>query len=262
MATNVRLNGSHHPNQGRVEIFQKGKWGKICDEGWDIKDASVVCRELGLPDVTRTFGGQIFETGSEQFLIGKVGCLGTEPSLVNCTFNRVGDGYYCYSSKEANVVCGEQKAKFQLVGGRSVNEGRVQVAFGRVHTPRRREWTLFCDRDWGIQDARVVCRTLGYEDAMFVVKPHMFNDNGGMYYLIKDLRCHGNESSIAECEYTGLKQYDSCEEVGVICGVRNATVLVSSRYWTVRSNIKIKEAEKLIIRLSVALRQIASISST
>ncbi|KAK3728040.1 hypothetical protein QZH41_004793 [Actinostola sp. cb2023] len=194
---NVRLNGSHHPNQGRVEIFQKGKWGKICDEGWDIKDASVVCRELGLPDVTRSFGGQIFETGR---------------SPIYKLFHSCVILPYKQSSFSSLVDDLPTKVESRSLSGACIPQGAENGRF-------------FCDRDWGIQDARVVCRTLGYEDAMFAVKPHMFNDNGGMYYLIKDIRCHGNESSIAECEYTGLKlEYDSCEEVGVICGVRNATV--------------------------------------
>lgn len=41
----VRLVGGDR--RGRVEIFHKGSWGTICDDGWTTREASVVCRMLG-----------------------------------------------------------------------------------------------------------------------------------------------------------------------------------------------------------------------
>ena len=35
--------------QGRVEICHKNKWGTICSNGWDRKDALVTCKQLGYP---------------------------------------------------------------------------------------------------------------------------------------------------------------------------------------------------------------------
>ena len=43
----MRLSGSTVKYAGRVEICIERRWTSLCDQSWDLKDAQVVCKQLG-----------------------------------------------------------------------------------------------------------------------------------------------------------------------------------------------------------------------
>ena len=104
----IRLAGGSNEAQGRVEIYYQGKWGTVCDEGWDINDGAVVCRQLGFQEVLSiTNMATNFGPGSGPIQLQDVACLGTENNLFMCPLpSSIGKVSLCRHSNDAGVICG------------------------------------------------------------------------------------------------------------------------------------------------------------
>ena len=104
ISAGLRLVGGSWEGEGRVEIFYNGSWGTVCDDAWDIKDARVVCRQLGFLDTVSAPRNARFGSGSGEILLDNVGCSGSESLIENCPHSgwRKHD---CGHHEDASVIC-------------------------------------------------------------------------------------------------------------------------------------------------------------
>ena len=111
---------------GRIEVHYAGTWGSVYASGWDIKDATVACRQLGYHSASLS-GYRIFCSSDITMWFTDFTCFGNETSLEQCArdFNQYLSSTYC-----ASVVCtdkmteeGENPSSFFHNGERETSTG-------------------------------------------------------------------------------------------------------------------------------------------
>ncbi|KAK0065967.1 neurotrypsin, partial [Biomphalaria pfeifferi] len=91
------------------------------------------------------------------FLLDEVICSGAESSVLECKHRAVGEDL-CHAGEVAGVTCKPENisVSVRLRGGGHSNEGAVEVNYNGT-------WGTVCDDGWTKENAKVVCRMLGYQ---------------------------------------------------------------------------------------------------
>ena len=95
--------------------------------------------------------------------------------------------------------------------GNYANEGRVEIYNNGA-------WGTVCHDSWDIQDANVVCISIGFPRAAAALGGAAFGQGTGAV-LLDDVNCTGTESAIFDCPHGGLRIHncDHSHDAGVRC---------------------------------------------
>ncbi|KAI3358817.1 hypothetical protein L3Q82_015206, partial [Scortum barcoo] len=204
----VRLSGGSGRCAGRVELWRNGGWGTVCDDGWDLRDADVVCAQLGCGYALSVTGqGGAFPPGKGPVHLDELNCTGREENLWACPAAQ--DEHDCGHKEDAGVVCSEMRA-VRLTGGLDRCSGKVEVH-------RNGSWGTVCDNCWNEKMASLVCSMLKCNKpkqfSQFV--PSLTHNNGTLWFYV----CYSNEQSLWECKELINKPHlcASSKASGVVC---------------------------------------------
>ncbi|XP_037400460.1 uncharacterized protein LOC108412143 isoform X3 [Pygocentrus nattereri] len=206
ICSGLRLVNGNDPCSGRVEVYNNGQWGTVCDNNWDINDAEVVCREMKCGRAVSATHSAHFGQGSDPILLDNVDCSGSESTLKSCSHRGFGT-HSCNHGKDAGVIC----SGLRLVNGNDTCSGRVEVYYNG-------QWGTVCDHNWDINNAEVVCREMRCGRATNATHSAHFGQGSGQIVL-DNVGCSGNENSLFNCSHNGLYKHNCShgEDAGVIC---------------------------------------------
>ncbi|XP_033949699.1 T-cell differentiation antigen CD6-like isoform X2 [Pseudochaenichthys georgianus] len=224
----VRLAGGSGRCAGRVELWRNGEWGTVCDDQWDLRDADVVCAQLGCGYAVSVTGqGGSFPPGRGPVHRDELNCTGREESLWDCPASQ--EESDCGHKEDAGVVCSEMRA-VRLTGGQDRCSGKVEIH-------RNGSWGTLCDNCWNKDMSSMVCAMLqcGTEPEKFTqFVPPLAHNNGTLWYY----SCQKNMQNMWQCiEYINKTHLCiSSKASGVICkgslGFAEATTAAGSTVMT------------------------------
>ncbi|XP_011303311.1 uncharacterized protein bark isoform X1 [Fopius arisanus] len=108
----VRLLGGKTSREGRLQVRIGEKWGTVCNYGWDIKDAALVCHQLGLtldPDDWNLERSQIPSAGTnEDIILSNVQCDEEDIDVAACKAESSSEfENSCTHDNDVGVRCSE-----------------------------------------------------------------------------------------------------------------------------------------------------------
>ena len=103
---------------------------------------------------------------------------------------------------------------------------------GRLEVFYEGAWGTVCDDEWDLNDAHVVCRSMGFGDASEATTGASFGQ-GTVDIALDNVRCNGDEPSIFECAHNGLRNHncDHSKDAGIRC---SGKYLILSDFYIVK----------------------------
>ncbi|XP_053364132.1 scavenger receptor cysteine-rich type 1 protein M130-like [Clarias gariepinus] len=193
-----------------------------------MKDAAVMCRELGCEEPVNVRYLAHFGHGSGPIWIKGLNCSGSESTLKNCSTLGWWEDF-CKHEHDVGITCSgkekeptiygdtitaDQKTVILTDGVRLVNGG--SRCAGRVEVFHDGQWGTVCASAWDMKDAAVVCRELHCGEPIALRYWAEFGKGSGPIWIY-DLYCRGSESTLNNCSSKGGHVCDHIIDAGVIC---------------------------------------------
>ncbi|CAH1799630.1 unnamed protein product [Owenia fusiformis] len=223
-STKARLVGGPDNYSGRVEIWHKNEWKKVCGRfigvGFYTMEAQAICDDIERPgQYARHYKSNYFGMATRATAV-RISCNRGEKLDVcriyetNCTDKYNYDlGVTCFDHNPGlHEYLQPGALGYDLDDISRRNDGIVVVNSEYNHD--KKEHTICGGDTWTRSEAQVVCRQLGYDPVDATVDEFPFLQCfGGDTIIMSDVNCTGDERSLAEY---GLRASVFCGKLPIV----------------------------------------------
>eukprot|EP00057_Strongylocentrotus_purpuratus_P002472 XP_003724597.1 PREDICTED: scavenger receptor cysteine-rich domain superfamily protein [Strongylocentrotus purpuratus] len=206
----ARMVDGSRKSEGRVEVYYEGQWGTVCDNLWTIREASVLCKQLGYTGADEVVIAGQFGQGEGDVLLDMVQCTADEANLFECSHSAIRTTA-CDHSEDVGVVC-TSSGSVRLGDVTSFGKGRLE------YLDENQGWGTVCNQTWSQSESTVACTQLGFDPRRAL---DAFPASGGddLPIVLGGLQCF-LQNRLDECERDDDWTPGSCthaQDVGVQC---------------------------------------------
>ncbi|KAK2892895.1 hypothetical protein Q8A67_012883 [Cirrhinus molitorella] len=221
--TDLRLVNGPDSCSGRVERQYVSKWGTVCDACWDMRAASVLCRQLNCGIAVSVVGSDWFGEGSGEIWADVFDCDGNETKLSECSISSWSRAEFSHR-RDVGVICSNSSLAFHdglvRLSGERQCEGEVEVFIHQV-------WRRVLLDSWSLTESSVVCRQLGCGSVLnFYGSSSSSPDHS--HECVTGFQCSGSEAHLGNCSSPQTLNCSSTQQLSITCLGHGSIRLVGS----------------------------------
>ncbi|XP_060076806.1 uncharacterized protein LOC132556410 [Ylistrum balloti] len=147
-------------------------------------------------------------------------------------------------------------------------DGPRDIGRGILEVYRAGRWGIVCDDNWRLPNAHVACKELGFKHGALYALDTRNHSTGSWFdgsFVMDDVTCRGNESSLLQCDYKSQHNCHVFEAVSVTCqpnqGCSNSWVAGPSGCYLMqtKSRVTVFAADVMCSKLGSYLANVDSV---
>uniref|UniRef100_A0A8C1JCE9 SRCR domain-containing protein n=1 Tax=Cyprinus carpio TaxID=7962 RepID=A0A8C1JCE9_CYPCA len=190
----LRLVNGPDTCSGRVEYLYFRKWGTVCDACWDMRAASVLCRQLNCGIAVSVVGSDWFGEGSNETWADVFDCDGNETKLSECSISSWSRAE-CSHRRDVGVICSNSSLALHdglvRLSGERQCEGELEVFIHQV-------WRRVLLDSWSLTESSVVCRQLDCGSVLNFYGSSSSSPEHS-HECVTGFQCSGSEAHLGNC---------------------------------------------------------------
>uniref|UniRef100_A0A8C1SYS0 SRCR domain-containing protein n=1 Tax=Cyprinus carpio TaxID=7962 RepID=A0A8C1SYS0_CYPCA len=206
---------------GRVELQFLNEWGTVCDACWDMRAASVLCRQLNCGIAVSVVGSDWFGEGSNETWADVFDCDGNETKLSECSISSWSRAE-CSHRRDVGVICSDSSLALHdglvRLSGEGQCEGELEVFIHQV-------WRRVLLDSWSLTESSVVCRQLGCGSVLNFYGSSSSSPEHS-HECVTGFQCSGSEAHLGNCSSPQTLNCSSTQQLYITC--RGSIRLVGS----------------------------------